>query len=365
VAEFLLFQEFFASRGFTAIIVDPRELEYRDGTAADKKAINYEVFTTANGARYGVKLLVVFSVADPQLALTNFKPEDIVPHIENLVVTEMNKAIQATESTSFLQTRAGGRAVRQAEPSSNPSIPSAPIQYENPQDEIKDHLCRDLRDVGIEVDRVSIEESIPIDQAVIEQMANFAVRNKKITLEVALLERESQIAEKRAQQVALKNTVMKQNEYRLMVERAQAELEVARLQVEAQNLLLNAHLDRLQRLGNVINSSPGLLKLHLAQTIYGEDSILPTLKTAGAQVGVNTSAVVLRDFFSQTYIPNPANTLLNLNDDVNSVDISDSTAAAMDGDFDPITGQPVAGYGLSPAAAPTIKTTRQPSPRGK
>jgi hypothetical protein len=135
-------------------------------------------------------------------------------------------------------------------PSSDPSIPSAPMMYTNPQDEIKDRLCQDLRDVGIDIDRVSIEESLPMDQAVVEQMANFAVRNKKITLEVALLERETQIIQTRTQQATLKESMLRENEYSLSIARAKAELEVAKLQVEAQNLLLDAHIDRLKKLAS-------------------------------------------------------------------------------------------------------------------
>jgi hypothetical protein len=145
--------------------------------------------------------MVVFSVSDPQLALTSFRPDDIVPHIENLVVTEMNRAIQATESTSVFKTRPTTQAAPTV--SADPAVPSAPTFYDSAQDEIKDHLCRDLLGVGISIDRVSIEESVPIDKAVIEQMANFAVRNKKITLEVALLEREAQIVEQQSRRVAL------------------------------------------------------------------------------------------------------------------------------------------------------------------
>ncbi len=240
-----------------------REKEYQGD---DKKVINSEVFTTANGARYGVKLLVVFSVSDPQLALTNFKPDDIVPHIENLVVTEMNKAIQATESTSFLQTRARAQAAPAV--SSDPAVPSAPVFYSSAQDEIKDHLCRDLLGVGISIDRVSIEESVPIDKAVIEQMANFAVRNKKITLEVALLEREAQIVEQQSRRVALQQRIARQTEYGLMVQRAQAELEAARLKAEASNVLSAAYQQQLAMLDSVYKKYPALLQLQLAETMY-------------------------------------------------------------------------------------------------
>lgn len=280
----------------------------------DKNAINYEIFTTANGARYGVKLLVVFSIADPQLALTQFKPDDIVPHIENLVVTEMNKAIQATESTNYLQAKA--RTSVMDVPINDPLIASAPPFYGNAQDEIKDHLSRDLRAVGIEVDRVSIEESIPIDQEVIEQMAKFAVRNKQITLEVALLERERQIREQHAQQAAMQSTILFRNQNMMLVERAAAEREAAKIQAETQAILMQSHATNMRIFGQALDQSPALLKLHLAQAVYGQESFVPTMLKQPVQVmpqnmiaAANPSA-----FFSQSVFPNPSD-LVDLKSD--------------------------------------------------
>jgi len=280
----------------------------------DKTAINYEIFTTANGARYGVKLLVVFSIADPQLALTLFKPDDIVPHIENLVVTEMNKAIQATESTSYLQAKARTSVIDV--PINDPLIPSAPPFYGNAQDEIKDHLSRDLRAVGIEVDRVSIEESIPIDQEVIEQMAKFAVRNKQITLEVALLERERQIREQHAQQAAMQSTILFRNQNTMLVERARAEMEAAKIQAETQAILMQAHAANMRMFGQALEQSPALLKLHLAQAVYGQESFVPAMLKQPVQVMPQNmiAAANPNAFFSQAVFPNP-NDLVDLKSD--------------------------------------------------
>jgi hypothetical protein len=276
-----------------------RELAVQGLTGPDeKKSINYELFTTSNGARYGVKLLVVFTIVDPLVALTNFRPEDITSHVENLVVTEMNKAVQSSESSTYLQT--ASRARGKADPTE---------RYENAQDEIKAHLHRDLLGVGIDVDRVSIEESVPIDQAVIEQMANFAVRNKKITLEIALLEREGVIAEQQSRQVAMKNVIMRQNEYQLLIEKCQAELEVARLQAQSMKLLGVARAQQLEKLGALLEASPALSKLQLAQAIYGPGSVLPQLNDKlFSQPGLvgGGGAGGRGEFFQSTYLPNPS-----------------------------------------------------------
>ncbi len=208
------------------------------------------------------------------------------------MVTEMNKAIQSSESTAFLQSRSRAKGDTDV--------------YQNAQDEIKAHLHRDLLGVGIDVDRVSIEESVPIDQAVIEQMANFAVRNKKITLEIALLERESVIAEQQSRQVAMKNVIMRQNEYQLLIEKCQAELEVAKLQAQSMKLLGVARAQQLEKLGALLEASPALSKLQLAQAIYGAGSVLPQLNDKlFSQPGIAGGAG-RGEFFQSTYLPNPS-----------------------------------------------------------
>jgi hypothetical protein len=79
-----------------------KDVKMRGG---DPKFINYEQFTTGSGGRYGMKVIVVFEVANPLKALTYLREEEIVPHVELLVITEMNKAIQTAESANFLQSK--------------------------------------------------------------------------------------------------------------------------------------------------------------------------------------------------------------------------------------------------------------------
>jgi hypothetical protein len=277
-----------------------KRLKEFKGSEEDRKTINYEVFTTSNGARFGVRLMVVYQITDAQNCLTHFKPSDIQRHVENLVVTEMNKAVQATESTKMLQTKARTDKVG----SNNAAM------FSNAQDEVKDRLCADLAQFGIDIDRVSIEEAIPIDKAVIEQMTQFALRNQKISLEVDLLGRECEISTQQTRQIADRDTVMDNNKNRLLVEKAKAELEVITLRTEAASVLSAVRSAQMKEWRDLMDQYPGLAKLMQAKAIYGQKSVLPQVnREVFEEMNQHGAPQGSAPFYAQSYLPDPENIL--------------------------------------------------------
>jgi hypothetical protein len=160
----------------------------------------------------------------------------------------------------------------QGKPQRNPHI-STESGYGTLQDEIKDNLTRDLREIGIFIDRVSIEEALPIDPELIEQMAQFAIRSKRITMDVALLSKQGEIWQKKTEAEAMMESIIKENEYELQIEEAENDLEMARIQAEASKIIHEAEMKGLRQIAETLEKNPELLQLKLAQAIYAEGSV--------------------------------------------------------------------------------------------
>jgi len=192
-------------------------------------AINYEVFMTKDSLKVGVKLLVAYKISNPLTALTELRSaEGIIRHIEGIVTADMGKTIQQCSSQEFLSSS-------QSKPVLNEEgeALSAP-RHESYQDVVKRQLAIDLQEYGIDLIRMSVQESKFLDSEVASKMSQQALVTARASADQAALDINYLIARKKATQDAEVKQISQQQEYENKVNKAQAELEAAKLRALAE-----------------------------------------------------------------------------------------------------------------------------------
>ena len=107
----------------------------------------YEVFRTKDGLPIGVKLLVVYEIQDPERTLIRLKQEQIVSHIENLVVADMGAVVQQCSSSDFQSTDQTKTRAPMKTADTKDGRPSAPEFIRYLQDEVKNKLYEDFKEL--------------------------------------------------------------------------------------------------------------------------------------------------------------------------------------------------------------------------
>ncbi len=210
--------------------------------------INYEEFRTSDGLPIGVNLLVVYEITDPKKTLTRLKKEDIINHIENIVVADMGRVIQSCSSADFQKTNQ--TAVKDPTKPENMQIfqnQSAPTFYAHLQDDVKNKLAEDLLDWGIKLVRLNIETPKILDKTIADEMAKNSLVTAKTRAEASTLSIDYTIKQQRAAQEAEKKRiemerdkenkiVQAQGDAQSITIRAQADLEASKLKAEAERI---------------------------------------------------------------------------------------------------------------------------------
>lgn len=207
----------------------------KDGDYTDP---NYEVFRTSDGLPIGVKLLVVYEITDPTLTITRLKPDQIVNHIEHLVVADMGMVIQNCSSVDFLKTNQ--TIVKQK----NTGEHSALVEfYEQLQDKVKNQLGDDFSKYGIKLVRLNIETPKILDNAISAKMAEFALINSESRAKESNLERNYNITRQQASQDAMKKQIEQDQINANKISASKAEMESAELQGKAKLLAAKFEAD--------------------------------------------------------------------------------------------------------------------------
>lgn len=207
--------------------VSDKDIDYLD--------VNYEVFRTSDGLPIGVKLLVVYEISNPLMTLTKLKPDDIINHIENIVVADMGYVIQNCSSTDFLK-------------SNNPSNrKETQLEafvadfYDQLQTKVLKALKKDFGEYGIELIRLNIETPKILDETISQKMAEFSLMSTEAGAKIAVMERNFEIAQKQAEQDAVKISIKQQQENSQKVAHAEAELKAS--EMYAQSILIKARAE--------------------------------------------------------------------------------------------------------------------------
>ncbi len=215
----------------------------RDLPNATAEEISYEMFTTRDSLKVGVKVLVAFRISDPYLAISILGVNGIVPHIENLANTDLGKAIQKCSSQEFLsfnRTRPTKvdpltRFLHEGADASTSSLIGQQQQQQamDFQDMVKEQLAKDLSEYGIELIRLNIESPKIMDPAIATKMAEQSIKSAESNAQETLLAQQTNIANQIAQREAQIKAIQQEQENRNKLSQAQTELDAASKRAEA------------------------------------------------------------------------------------------------------------------------------------
>lgn len=215
--------------------------ERRRANPKDLDAITYEKFRTSDGLEVGVKLLVVYEIVKPDVTLKRLNKNDIINHIENIVVADMGRVIQSCSSADFQ--KSNQTAVKDA---TKPDFDAAIFQPANTtffthlQDEVKNQLAKDLVDWGIRLVRLNIETPEILSKTIASEMSQNALSTAKKRAEASTLSIEYEIKKRHAEQEAEKTRIEVERQRANLIVDAEGKAQAR--QIEAQSLLEAAKL---------------------------------------------------------------------------------------------------------------------------
>lgn len=243
--------------------------------------INYEIFRTSDGLPIGVKILVVFEIEKPDLTLKRLKPDQIMPHIEHLVVADMGRTIQSATSVDFLssdQTKI--KPLKTDIDMISDSHQGEFFQYL--QDKVKSQLHNDFAEYGIKLVRLNFETPKILDHTISNKMAEFSLMSTSARAQEGVMDRNFRIAQTKANQDAetMKIKQKQENDNKVLIAevdqksvqlKAEAELNAARMKALAKLAETEAEAKGQQMLLEIANrraelydKHPGLLQYDLA-----------------------------------------------------------------------------------------------------
>ena len=255
----------------------------KEKRAAERTTINdriiYDVYTTSDSVEVGLKLLVAFRVPDVEsakLALTRFSNMDnIAEHIEGVVRSDMTKIIKTYTSQKFSAANepqnplsngyqkeqkhyqmpndsrsfVSDQAMTDSAPMPfAPSIveqgPSAPPPSKTYLEQAEAILGRHLQTCGIELIRMTIEESKILDIDLTKKMSEQALTTAKTNADLAIVEQKATIAQAQAEQDKAVAIIQQSQINDSKVKAAQSVLQAA--EFESQALERRAKADALK-----------------------------------------------------------------------------------------------------------------------
>lgn len=228
-----------------------------------------EQFTyyTQDSVQVGVKLFVTYRIIDPKLAIRNLRPKEIDAHIENVTHIDMAKAgqktcLQGIQSSSELKID----ATEGTSESTNDSPPAYHQVYLSTwQESVKKQLEKDLREYGIQLVRLNIEEINILNKDLEKEMgkqavggamahAELSVFQTKNIVTIKQIERDLQVLQLQAQQTAATKLIEAENNKK-----------VAELNRETTLINAKAEADALELLGAKLAANPNLLKYQVTK----------------------------------------------------------------------------------------------------
>jgi regulator of protease activity HflC (stomatin/prohibitin superfamily) len=301
----------------------------KDNSKATEDEVAYEVFTTKDSLRVGVKLMVAYEISDPALAMRRLvSTKGILEHIENCAVVDMGKAIQRCSSQEFLsfyQTKPRNGSEKQAAD----GMPSAP-PAEHFQDEVKNQLSADLAEYGIKLVRLNIETPKVLDESIAKEMGSQSIATAQASATEATLAVKFNIARQQAQQEAevariqqeqrnnnvtsaaratfeatkLNETAkiaaqeaVQETANRIALSKAQNDLEAAKLKAQVIKTDSEAKNEQVKLEGQRLHDYPALLQLELARIQFA------ALAQTKPNVTLNVTSEEMRNFSAMSMNP--------------------------------------------------------------
>lgn len=253
----------FLSTGIQTLVFpseDTKRQRRLDNPKATTDEITYEIFTTKDSLKVGVKLLVAYKIRDPKCAFSLLTDnEGILTHIENLATVDMGKAIQQCSSQDFLSFYQTRPMTGQHSYISDQS--GAPVMHF--QDVVKQQLSDDLREYGIELVRLNIETPKIIDPELARSMSAQAQKTAETSQQQSVMQQQYEIARRKAEQEAEVKKIAQEQANAAKISQAEAEFHSAEMRAKA--MLIQAEAEKQAALlrGQQFIENPKLFELEM------------------------------------------------------------------------------------------------------
>ncbi len=229
-----------------------------------------EQFTyyTKDSVQVGVKLFVAYRISDPKLAIEKLGPTGIDGHIEHVTHVDMARAgqetsLQGIQSSSDLKIDAAAGTSSASENDDNPPAYHQ-IYLSTWQESVKKQLEKDLKEYGIQLVRLNIEEINILNKDVENEMGKQAVAVAKANADLASIEMQKIVAFKNAQIASEVSQLQAQQTAATKLIEAENNKKVAELDRETTRINAEAEAGALKLIGDTL-SNPNLLKYRLGQ----------------------------------------------------------------------------------------------------
>lgn len=230
----------------------------RENPQATTDEVNYEIFTTKDSLKVGVKIMVAYEIEDPELAFAKLGSlKGILEHIENCANVDMGKAVQMCSSQEFL-------ASYQNKPDSQDKDKS-PAPLKHILDDVRSMLAKDLADVGIHLARFNIESPKILNQTIASEMEKQSILSATANAKQSTLSQQYEIETQQARREAQTKNIILEQQNRAKLATAEADLEASKKRAEAIVIEAEAQRKASEMRGTQYQQHPELLQLELAK----------------------------------------------------------------------------------------------------
>ncbi|KAJ3070059.1 hypothetical protein HDU98_006912 [Podochytrium sp. JEL0797] len=226
----------------------------RENAKANTDELNYEIVTTRDSLKLGVKLMMTYRIDNPELLLSVLSLKEIPNHIEQVCSTDLSRAIQQTTSQEFLSFNTSN--VRP--PGYDASREATGFTF---MSKVKDELAKDLSEIGIFLMRLNIESPKVIDADTAKSMEQQSLMLARANAEVSVMESNFLVAAKRAKQDAEVQRIAQEQKNSIVVSAAEAELHAQ--ESRAKTLVIMAEAEK--RAAELKYQNPQLFQLEMTK----------------------------------------------------------------------------------------------------
>lgn len=256
----------------------------------DQELEGHVTFMTKDSLRMGVKIMVAYQLTDPAEVIKQLLPDEINRHIESLATTEMGKMIQTKTSQELMASYNSNLANKSGEEEKSYAPQVDPDSERiSLADAVRFKLAEDLSHIGITLHRLNIESFVPVDKAILNEIAKLAVSTAAAATKMATIKQDMIIESQEAERKAKVSDIETAQKNKNQIANAQAELDAARksaeaktvgadgdasaserlAEAEAKNIRIvgDAKAAALQAEADVYDRNPGMLELKKVEAI--------------------------------------------------------------------------------------------------
>lgn len=232
----------------------------RENPQATTDEVNYEIFTTKDSLKVGVKIMVAYEIEDPEVAFSKLgSMRGILEHIENCANVDMGKAVQMCSSQEFLASYQNKASKKEDEPEER----AAPLKHI--LDDVRIMLTKDLADVGIHLARFNIESPKILNQTIASEMEKQSILTATANAKQSTLSQQYEIETQQARREAQTKNIILEQQNRAKLATADADLEASKKRAEAIVIEAEAQRKASEMRGTQYQQHPELLQLELAK----------------------------------------------------------------------------------------------------